>query len=312
MSKTDTVIEVDSLIKKYGDLNAVNDISFKVNRGEIFAFCGPNGAGKTTTVEILECLRVPSGGNAKVLGFDISKRSDLSEIRSRIGVLPQDFNTFELLKVKESIDFFGRIFDKNLETNELMKLVDMEDYSDMLYQNLSGGLKQRVGVAIALVNDPEIVFLDEPTTGLDPKARRGVWDVIIGLKKKGKTVFLTTHYMDEVEALADNVTFILNGKLIGSGTPRNLISKYGGNQTLVVEKGGKLVYNALNNIMKDVEINSKDDVLAPIINKDDLLKAFICLNEKKINFEKFAVKGATFDDVFMNLTGKKIIGGELQ
>ncbi len=312
MSKTDLVIEVDSLVKKYGDLIAVNDISFKVNRGEIFAFCGPNGAGKTTTVEILECLRVPTGGSAKVLGFDISKRSDLSEIRRRIGVLPQDFNTFDLLKVKESIDFFGRIFEKHLDTSDLIKLVDMEDHADMLYQNLSGGLKQRVGVAIALVNDPEIVFLDEPTTGLDPKARRGVWDVILGLKKSGKTVFLTTHYMDEVEALADNVTFILNGKIIGAGTPRNLISKYGGNQILVVERGGESAYKVLKKIMKDVEMNPNGDVLAPILIKDDLLKAFSSLNEKKIMFDKFSVKGATFDDVFLNLTGKKIIEGELQ
>lgn len=308
----ETVIEVDSLVKKYGDLTAVDDISFEVKRGEVFAFCGPNGAGKTTTVEILECLRAPTSGGAKVLGFDISKRSDLHEIRSRIGVLPQEFNTFELLTVRESLEFFGGVFDKHLDADELIKLIDMEEHRGMLYKNLSGGLKQRVGVAIALVNDPEIVFLDEPTTGLDPKARRGVWEVINGLKNRGKTVFLTTHYMDEVEALADNVAVIFNGKIIAEDNPRRLIAKYGGQQTLVVEGGGEIAYRVLKKVMQDVELGANGDTLAKIQSKKDLSEAFTALDENRVGYDRFSVRGATFDDVFLNLTGKKIVEGELQ
>ncbi|MEE9585768.1 MAG: ABC transporter ATP-binding protein [Nitrososphaerales archaeon] len=312
MPARETVIEVDSLVKKYGDLTAVDNISFKVKSSEIFAFCGPNGAGKTTTVEMLECLRVPTSGSAKVLGLDISKRSDLSKIRSRIGVLPQEFNTFELLTVRESLKFFGGVFDKHLDADELIKIIDMEEYSNMLYKNLSGGLKQRVGVAISLVNDPEVVFLDEPTTGLDPKARRGVWEVIQGLKKSGKTVFLTTHYMDEVETLADNVAVILSGKIIAEGTPRRLISKYGGHQILVVEGGGESTYKVLKNRMKDVELEPNGDVLAKIHSKSDLSDAFTALNENKVDYDRFSVRGATFDDVFLNLSGKKIVEGKLE
>ncbi|MCL4435389.1 MAG: ABC transporter ATP-binding protein [Thaumarchaeota archaeon] len=309
---SEPVIEVDSLVKRYGDLTAVDNISFKVQRGEVFAFCGPNGAGKTTTVEVLECLRVPTSGNAKVLGLDISKRSDLRAIRSRIGVLPQQFNTFELLTVKESLEFFGSVFDKHVDSDELIKIIDMTEYANMLYKNLSGGLKQRVGVAIALVNDPEIVFLDEPTTGLDPKARRGVWDVITNLKKSGKTVFLTTHYMDEVEALADNVDVILNGKIVAEGSPRRLISKYGGQQTLVVEEGKEEAYNVLKRILNDVVMEPNGDVLVKISSKSDIANAFSALDENSVVYGRFSVKGASFDDVFLNLTGKKLVEGELQ
>jgi ABC-2 type transport system ATP-binding protein len=308
----DDVISVDSLVKKYGKLTAVDNISFKVGRGEVFAFCGPNGAGKTTTVEILECLRVPTAGGATVLGYDISKRGDLHAIRSRIGVLPQQFNTFELLTVRESLEFFSGVFDKHLDAGELIKVIDMEKYAATLYKNLSGGLKQRVGVAIALVNDPEIVFLDEPTTGLDPKARRGVWDVITNLKENGKTVFLTTHYMDEVEALADNVDVILNGKIVAEGSPRRLISKYGGHQTLVVEEGGGSAYSVLKDLMEDVTLEKNGDVIAKIRNKGDLANAFSTLSENQVVYERFSVRGATFDDVFLNLTGKKLVEGELQ
>jgi ABC-2 type transport system ATP-binding protein len=309
---SEPVIEVDSLVKRYGDLIAVNSISFKVQRGEIFAFCGPNGAGKTTTVEILECLRVPTSGSAKVLGLNISKRSDLHTIRSRIGVLPQQFNTFELLTVRESLEFFGGIFDRHLDSDELIKIIDMKEYADTLYKNLSGGLKQRVGVAIALVNDPEIVFLDEPTTGLDPKARRGVWDVITNLKENGKTVFLTTHYMDEVEALADNVDVILNGKIVAEGSPRRLISEYGGQQTLVVEEGNDEAYKVLKSILENVVMESNGDVLFKIRSKSDISNAFSALDENDVVYERFSVRGASFDDVFLNLTGKKLVEGELR
>ena len=309
---SESVIEVNSLVKKYGDKTAVNDISFEVKHGKIFAFCGPNGAGKTTTVEILECLRSPTSGNAKILGLDISRSSDVSEIRKRIGVLPQDFNTFDLLTVKETLEFFSKIYDLHLAVKELIKMIDMEEYTNVLYKNLSGGLKQRVGVAIALANDPEVVFLDEPTTGLDPKARRDVWDVIIGLKNKGKTVFLTTHYMGEVESLADNVSLIYDGKIIAEGTPQQMISKYGGNQTIVLGGGGNKAQMILKKVIDYVVMDKNGDVLVKINSRKEIYDVVRSLESENVEYDRLSIKGATFDDVFLNLTGKKIVDGKLQ
>src|SRR3972149_1186728 len=172
---TEIVVEVKSFVKQYGSLRAVDDISFELYDGEVFAFLGPNGAGKTTTVEILECIRPLTSGAAKVFGYDVTKRDDVKEIKKRIGVLPQDFSALDKLTVKENIDLIGGMYEKKLDTSEVIKLLDLEDKTKEKFENLSGGLKQRVGVAAALVNDPQLIFLDEPTTGLDPKARREVW-----------------------------------------------------------------------------------------------------------------------------------------
>src|SRR5438876_689900 len=223
--QSDRVVQVESLSKKYGDNVAVNGISFNLTKDEVFAFLGPNGAGKTTTVEILECLRNPTGGRALVLGYDVSKRSDQAEIQKRIGVLPQDFNAIDRLTVRENIDYFGAMFKQQLDADKLIELVDLKDKRDAQFKTLSGGLKQRVGLAVSLVNDPEVVFLDEPTTGLDPRARREVWEVLLSLKKNGKTVFLTTHYMEEAELLADTVAIISKGKIIAMGSPDELIER---------------------------------------------------------------------------------------
>src|SRR5256886_3789989 len=237
--QSDKVVQVEKLSKKYKDTLAVNGISFSLSKGEVFAFLGPNGAGKTTTVEILECLRAPTGGQAKVLDYDVSKRSDQSEIRKRIGVLTQDFNAIDRLTVRENIDYFGAMYDHQLDSDQLIELVDLKDKRDEQFKTLSGGLKQRVGLAVALVNDPALVFLDEPTTGLDPRARRDVWYVIERLKKQGKTVFLTTHYMDEAEYLADTVSIIDHGQIIARGTPDQLIDTHGGEKKLIIRDAGE-------------------------------------------------------------------------
>src|SRR6266568_6626387 len=236
---SDGIVEVNNLSKKYGDTVAVNGVSFRLSKGEVFAFLGPNGAGKTTTVEILECLRAPSGGQAKVLDYDVSKRSDQAEIRKRIGVLPQDFNAIDRLTVRENIDYFGAMFKQQLDADKLIELVDLKDKRDAQFKTLSGGLKQRVGLAVSLVNDPAVVFLDEPTTGLDPRARRDVWGVIERLRGQGKTVFLTTHYMDEAEYLADIVSIIDHGQIIATGTPDQLIDTHGGKKTLIIRDAGQ-------------------------------------------------------------------------
>ncbi|TFH65606.1 MAG: ABC transporter ATP-binding protein, partial [Gemmatimonadales bacterium] len=215
-------IEVEKLTKRYGELLAVNDISFTVRKGEVFAFLGANGAGKTTTVEIIETIRTPTSGKVSLLGMDVTKRK--GEIIPRIGVLPQGFNSFDRITVRETLQYYSQLFGcRDSDVDGLIELVDLKEKTKEQFKNLSGGLKQRLGIAIALVNDPEVVFLDEPTTGLDPRARREVWEVLLGLKKKGKTVFLTTHYMEEAELLADRVAIISKGKIIAMGSPDDLI-----------------------------------------------------------------------------------------
>ena len=305
LGQSDRVVQVDNLSKKYKDTLAVNGISFALSKGEVFAFLGPNGAGKTTTVEILECLRAPTGGKAKVLDYDVSKRSDQGEIRKRIGVLPQDFNAIDRLTVRENIDYFGAMFDHQLDADLLIELVDLKDKRDAQFKTLSGGLKQRVGLAVALVNDPVLVFLDEPTTGLDPRARRDVWYVIERLKKQGKTVFLTTHYMDEAEYLADTVSIIDHGQIIASGTPDQLIDTHGGKKTLIIRDAGQEGLKQLPPGLPKAELRNAGDIAIPL-NNGELTNILISLGQTPLHDKEIEVRRPTLDDVFLNLTGRRV------
>jgi ABC-2 type transport system ATP-binding protein len=303
--QSDKVVQVEKLSKKYKDTLAVNGISFSLSKGEVFAFLGPNGAGKTTTVEILECLRAPTGGQAKVLDYDVSKRSDQGEIRKRIGVLPQDFNAIDRLTVRENIDYFGAMFDHQLDADQLIELVDLKDKRDSQFKTLSGGLKQRVGLAVALVNDPALVFLDEPTTGLDPRARRDVWYVIERLKKQGKTVFLTTHYMDEAEYLADTVSIIDHGQIIASGTPDQLIDTHGGKKTLIIRDAGQEGMSQLPPGLPKAELRNAGDIAVPL-NNGELTDILMRLGQTPLHDKEIEVRRPTLDDVFLNLTGRRV------
>lgn len=312
MSQEDVAIKVESLIKSYGSLRAVDNISFEVRKGEVFAFLGPNGAGKTTTVEILECLREPTGGEAEVLGFSIKKRADQQEIRKRIGVLSQDFNTFDLLTVKENIEYFLSMYLKKGDSDELIKLVGLEDKTNALYKHLSGGLKKKLGIAIALANDPALIFLDEPTTGLDPGARRDIWKIIEDLRKRGKTIFLTTHYMDEAEKLADTVAIINRGKIIANGSPDQLISSYGCSYTLVIKGGGKETFKLLRAKRPDAELEPDGDISVRLQHKSDLIEVTAILSGERADFAAIQVREPKLEDVFLSLTGKRIVEGELK
>jgi len=303
--QSDNVVQVEKLSKKYKETVAVNGISFSLSKGEVFAFLGPNGAGKTTTVEILECLRAPTGGQAKVLDYDVSKRSDQGEIRKRIGVLPQDFNAIDRLTVRENIDYFGAMFDHQLDADQLIELVDLKDKRDAQFKTLSGGLKQRVGLAVALVNDPALVFLDEPTTGLDPRARRDVWYVIERLKKQGKTVFLTTHYMDEAEYLADTVSIIDHGQIIASGTPDQLIDTHGGKKTLIIRDAGQEGMSQLPPGLPKAELRNAGDIAVPL-NNGELTDILMRLGQTPLHDKEIEVRRPTLDDVFLNLTGRRV------
>jgi len=309
---TEIVVEVKSFVKQYGSLRAVDDISFELYDGEVFAFLGPNGAGKTTTVEILECIRPLTSGAAKVFGYDVTKRDDVKEIKKRIGVLPQDFSALDKLTVKENIDLIGGMYEKKLDTLEVIKLLDLEDKTKEKFENLSGGLKQRVGVAAALVNDPQLVFLDEPTTGLDPKARREVWQVIENLKKLDKTVFLTTHYMEEAQILADRIAVINKGKIAVIGSSQDLISQYGGLKTLIVRKGGKKLAQALQEKYGSTTLGHNGDVFMKADDVKEMWRALSTLTSMNLDNE-VEIQTPTIEDVFLKVVGGRITEeGELK
>jgi ABC-2 type transport system ATP-binding protein len=219
MSKV--IISVNNLVKKYGNFEAVKGISFDVREGEIFGLLGPNGAGKSTTLEIIETLRQKTSGTVIVDGLDLDKHPN--EIKVLIGVQLQTSGFYPGLNLIELIDLFAGLYNKRINAFELLRSVNLEDRAKAKYKDLSGGQKQRFSIATTLINDPKIIFLDEPTTGLDPQARRNLWDLIRDIRAKGTTVIITTHYMDEAEILCDRIAIIDSGKIIALDTPDKLI-----------------------------------------------------------------------------------------
>jgi ABC-2 type transport system ATP-binding protein len=302
---SEPAIQVEGLTKRYGDLIAVNDVSFTVNGGEIFAFLGPNGAGKTTTVEMLECLRKPTGGKAYVLGYNISK--DKESIKKRTGVLPQDFATYERLTVKETVQYFAGMFNSQPDVDGLIKLVDLEDKKNVQFKHLSGGLRQRLGIAVALVNDPELLFLDEPTAGLDPKARHTVWHLIDEFHKQGKTVFLTTHYMEEAEVLADRVGIIYNGKIVALDATDTLISEYGKRNLLILKETTSKAVPTIEELGLQANFDGTTGDVTVYLNHgvavSDILHK---LSAADIPFQELQLKRSSLEDVFLNLTGETL------
>lgn len=212
---------VDGLVKSYDGTRVVDNLSMIVARGEVFALLGPNGAGKTTTVEILEGYREADDGRVEVLGLDPVKRS--IELKERIGVMPQDGGLYASISPREALTLFATFYQRPHSPQEMLDLVGLSSAAETRYRRLSGGQKQRLSMALALVGRPELVFLDEPTAGLDPQARRTTWDIVAGLRRDGVTVFLTTHFLDEAERLADHVAILNRGRLAGLGTPASLI-----------------------------------------------------------------------------------------
>ncbi|HTQ64856.1 MAG TPA: ABC transporter ATP-binding protein [Puia sp.] len=217
------IISVRNLVKKYGDFEAVKGISFDVYNGEIFGLLGPNGAGKSTTLEIIETLREKTSGSVTVDEFDLDKKPD--EIKKIIGVQLQTSGYYPNLNLVELIELFGGLYNQQVKPRELLDMVNLRDKSKAKYKELSGGQKQRFSIATTLINQPRIIFLDEPTTGLDPQARRNLWDLVKDIRSRGTTVIITTHYMDEAEILCDRVAIIDSGKIIAMDTPDKLIDK---------------------------------------------------------------------------------------
>ena len=239
MSLTENiVIQVRDLRKSYKDLVAVDGISFEVHRGEIFGMLGPNGAGKTTTVEILEGLRDLDGGEAFIAGLDVTKNS--TRVKAMIGVQLQQNAFFDNLNLKETIELFATLYGSDMPAEEALDKVELADRAKSQYRHLSGGQKQRLSIAVALINTPVAMFLDEPTTGLDPQARRNMWDLIDGLRSEGMAIMLTTHYMEEAEVLCDRVAVIDHGKIVANDTPQALIDQLKARGAESVRKDGVL------------------------------------------------------------------------
>lgn len=294
------VVEVEGLVKRYGGLVALDGVSFEVMRGEVFAFLGPNGAGKTTTVEILECLRPYDSGEVRVLGLDLREKGVCREVKRRIGVLPQDFTAIERLTVKENIQLFASLYDRSVPVDELISLLELDEKADKQFHTLSGGLKQRVGIAAALVNDPELVFLDEPTSGLDPKARRDVWTVIDRLRSIGKTVFLTTHYMEEAERLADRVAIIVKGKIIAQGSPRELIERFAGDRVLTIYGADERLVGKLKEMGVRFEKRG-GEVTVKSGDPRRLIELVL-----KVSGARFEITSGSLEDVFLKLVSARI------
>ncbi|MBB6500414.1 ABC transporter ATP-binding protein [Pedobacter cryoconitis] len=223
MDKTNTIISVRNLVKNYADFEAVKGISFDVYENEIFGLLGPNGAGKTTTLEIIETLRDKTSGEITVNGFSVDK--DSNEIKRIIGVQLQAAGYYPNLNLVELMELFAGLYGVAIKPMEMLEKVNLQDKAKAKYKALSGGQKQRFSIATTLLNSPKIIFLDEPTTGLDPQARRNLWDLIVDIRNNGTTVVLTTHYMDEAEQLCDRVAFVESGKIIALDTPDNLIDQ---------------------------------------------------------------------------------------
>src|SRR5207248_10072984 len=223
-------VSIKGLSKTYGTIRAVQDLSLDIRKGEIFALLGPNGAGKTTTIEILEGYRQRDSGSVRVLGLDPQNRAELARLKERMGVMLQQSSIYQIIRVGEALRLFASYYDNPADTNELLRLVGLQDHARSSFKDLSGGQKQRMGLALALVGNPDIVFLDEPTASMDPQARIQTWEIITRLKERGVTVLLTTHYMEEAQRLADRVAIIDHGVLVALDTPDALTQHLGGDE----------------------------------------------------------------------------------
>jgi ABC-2 type transport system ATP-binding protein len=302
----EAVIRVADLKKHYGDVKAVDGVSFEVARGEVFGMLGPNGAGKTTTIEVLEGLRVPDSGNVEVFGLDVRKHPQ--SIKERIGVQLQSVSLYPRLTVTELLDLFGSFFSHHVPTKDLIAAVDLGERADAWSLNLSGGQQQRLSIALALVNDPELVFLDEPTTGLDPQARRSLWDLIKGLQERGKTVMLTTHYMEEAAELCNRVAIMDHGHILEMGTVPDLIGRRFKERAVFFDTNPRLPMEQLATL-GGVTRAAQEDGQTVLYSNDvpDTIGALLAKADAlSLEPRNLGIRQATLEDVFLDLTGRAL------
>jgi ABC-2 type transport system ATP-binding protein len=295
-------IEISDVKKTYGPLHAVDGVSFSVRQGEVFSLLGPNGAGKTTTIEIMEGLRNRDGGQVKILGLDPWANGGV--LHRKVGVVPQNFTFFEKATPREALKYYGKIFGLKIDPDEILKEVLLEDSSNNMFENLSGGQKQKLGFALSLVNSPELLFLDEPSTGLDPNARRAVWDVVKTLKENGKTILLTTHYLEEAEHLADRVAIMNHGRVIATGTSDEIISSYGSGERLEIRGGQELNDYLRVNTKFEVDFSQTNHLISIAIpHKHDAFDALNVIEKSGLEWMDLRTKNDNLEDVFVKLVG---------
>jgi len=299
------VVQVSAIRKTYGELVAVDEVSFDVREGEIFGLIGPNGAGKTTTMECVEGLRAPDRGEISVLGLNPVR--DVYALQDRIGVQLQEAQLQKRIKVREAVGLWASLYKRPVDGDRLLEQLGLKDKRDAWFMTLSGGQKQRLFIALALINDPELVFLDELTTGLDPQARRAIWELVRGIRARGKTVFLTTHLMEEAERLCDRVAIIDRGRIIDIGTPEELIRRHAPEQTVIVATPDETSAEQFR-LIPGVEAVSGSDGRFTIRGRgDDLVTRVIaCVADNRIKVTDFRTEQATLEDVFLNVTGHSI------
>jgi ABC-2 type transport system ATP-binding protein len=303
---TNPILQVENLVKRYGDLQAVRGVSFSVEEGEVFGLLGPNGAGKTSTIEILEGLRVADGGRVSVCGFDPMKNP--TELKHEIGAALQSTSLPDKLRVTEALRLFASFYKRGRKPEELLKRFELEEKRNAFYHQLSGGQKQRLALAMALVNDPKVLFLDEPTAGLDPQVRREIYNIIEELKHEKKTIVLTTHYIEEAERLCDRVAIVDHGKVIAQGTPREL--KQASANTTRVEV--RLAKAASNGVLKTLDgvVDAREIGDAYVLHCQRTAPAIVALVKhlEADGNELVSLEIATpsLEDVFIELTGRRL------
>ncbi|MCK6255622.1 ABC transporter ATP-binding protein [Fictibacillus sp. KIGAM418] len=309
MSSQEPIIKVEHLVKRYGDFIAVKGVDFEVHKGEVFGLLGPNGAGKTTTLEMLVGLRKPDEGTAWIGEFDIKKH--LEHVKEVIGVQLQSTTLFELLTVEEILKMYASFYPKHISIPDLIEDMILTDKRKSRIKSLSGGQKQRLAIALALVHDPWIIFLDEPTTGLDPQARRTLWDIILNLKERGKTVMLTTHYMDEAHVLCDRIAIMDQGQLIALDTPENLVKNLQSDSAVEFRLTEDAPILDLKEIEGVKQTGSHKDV--QVLYTDNLQQTLTSLiqtaSEKDLKLTDLQTRTATLEDVFIHMTGRSLREG---
>jgi ABC-2 type transport system ATP-binding protein len=300
------VIQVSAIRKTYGSTVAVDDVSFEVNDGEIFGLIGPNGAGKTTTMECIEGLRTPDRGAISVLG--LHPFNDVYKLQERIGVQLQQAQLQKRIKVWEAVDLWASLYRrKAIDGERLLEQLGLTDKRNAWFMNLSGGQKQRLFIALALINDPELVFLDELTTGLDPQARCAIWDLVRGIRERGKTVFLTTHLMEEAERLCDRVAIIEHGRIIDIDSPQSLVKRHCPEQTVVLTTDNGSAAEHFRAIPRVESIACSGSQFTIRGSGDDLVTEVIhCLSENRMRVTDFRTILPNLEDVFLKLTGHSI------
>lgn len=304
----DSIIRVNELYKSYGDTQAVAGVSFQVKKGEIFGMVGPNGAGKTTTIECVEGLRGGNSGEIRVL--DLDPISQERQLRPLLGIQLQEANLPDNLKVWEAMDMYAAFYERNLDWEELLEDLGLAEKRNTTFRKLSGGQKQRLFIALALLHDPELVFLDELTTGLDPRARRVIWDLVKEVRQRGKTIFLTTHYMDEAENLCDRVAIIDRGKLVALDTPTNLIQALEISERVIFRSEVQEANAKLTNLPGVVRVEQRGDqttVYGKNNGSGPIVTAVVnTLTDAGLSFRDLRTENPDLEDVFLSLTGRQL------